>query len=314
MIKRICFAAMAAVAVIGCCEKGIENPLFEESGELVTFSVSVPCAETKSTEASNEKAINSLQVIAFNKHGVYEASIYGTENMLELTCTAGEKTIVALVNAEEEKNLVDYNDLAGRAVYLKDAGLGDLVMLGETTVAVSADSPVTVDVYYISSKVVLESVSLNLENQQHKDLTFVVKSVFLTNVAGDRKYISASTPSVWYHDGKYEQGNTLPFLYDQVAEGHIKMGEKQYDTDHYFYCYPNSTSKKTRLVIETQVDQQTYYYPIEIDALLPNNQYSYNVVLTRLGIDSPDGSLDKGSYGVTVSMKDWVPNSSVVEI
>ena len=314
MIKRIYFAAMAAVAVVGCCEKEIENPLFEESGELVTFSVSVPGTETKSTTSSNEKTINSLQVIAFNKHGVYEASAYGTQNTVELTCTAGEKTIVALVNAEKEENLVDYNDLAGRAVYLEDTGLSDLVMLGETTVTVTADSPVTVDVRYISSKVVLESVSLDLQNQQHEDLTFVVKSVFLTNVAGDRKYVVDSTPSVWYHEGEYEQDNTLPFLYDQVAAGLIESGGRQYDTDHYFYCFPNSTSKKTRLVIETQIDGQTYYYPIVIDALLPNNQYSYNVVLTRLGIDSPDGSLDEGTYGVTVSMKDWVNNSSVVEI
>lgn len=314
MIKRICFAAVAAVAVIGCFEKESELPQLEESGELVTFSVSVPVAETKSAEPTDEKTVNSLQVIAFNKHGIYEASAYGTENTVELTCTAGEKTIVALVNAEKEENLVDYNNLAGRPVYLRDTALGDLVMVGKTDVTVVAGNSVTVDVSYISSKVVLESVTLNLENPQYHDLAFAVKSVFLTNVAGDRKYISESTPSVWYHEGDYNKDNTLPFLYDQVASVEIESGGTPYDTDHYFYCYPNSTDKKTRLVIEAVIDGATYYYPIVIDALLPNNQYSYNVELTRLGIDSPDGSLDKGAYGVTVSIKDWVQNSSVVKI
>ena len=52
----------------------------------------------------------------------------------------------------------------------------------------------------------------------------------------------------------------------------------------------------------------------ELKELLPNNQYSYNVVLTRLGTDSPDGSLVEGACGVTVSIKGWTKNSSTVII
>lgn len=314
MIKKICFAAMAAVAAASCCEKKVELPQYEQSEDLVTFSVSVPGAETKSVGTEDEKTVNSLQVIVFNKYGVYEASAHGTENSVELTCTAGEKRMVALVNADREQNVVDFDDLAGRSVYLKDTGIGDLVMVGDTTVTVTADKPITVDVSYISSKIVLESVALNLENQQHKDLPFVLKSVFLINVAGDRKYIADSTPSLWYHEGAYDPDNTLPFLYDQVKGGEITSGVKQYDTDHYFYCYPNETNTKTRLVIEAQIAGQTYYYPISLTKVLPNNQYSYSVVLTRFGTDRPDGELEKGAYSVTVSMKDWHKNSSVVEI
>jgi hypothetical protein len=316
MIRRICLAAMAAVAAVGCCEKECELIQFTEGGDLVTFSVSVPEPETKSVGPADEKTVNSLQVFAFNRNGIYEASAYGDKTqMVELTCTAGEKIIVALVNAEKEENVADYDDLAGRTVYLKDSGVGDLVMVGETDVTVAAGNSVTVDVSYISSKVVLESVTLNLENQLHHDLDFAVTSVFLTNVAGDRKYISDSTPQTWYHEGRFEEDNTLPFLRDIVEEGDIETGGKQYEVEHYFYCYPNSAAdKKTRLVIETMIEGQLYYYPIELDKVLPNNQYSYSVVLTRLGIDSPDGSLEKGACGVTVSMKDWVTNSSVVEI
>jgi hypothetical protein len=186
-------------------------------------------------------------------------------------------------------------------------------MLGDTTVTVAAGKSINVQVSYLSSKVVLESVKLDLANPEHESLDFEVTSVFLTNVAGDRKYINASTPSVWFHEGG-DLSKTLPFIYDSVSGGTLEPDDSGYGTDHYFYCYPNTTSTKTRLVIETSIGEETYYYPIKLDELLPNNQYSYNVVLTRLGTDSPDGNLEEGACGVTVSIKGWTKNSSTVII
>lgn len=315
MIRKISIAALAAAAFVSCNEKNADLPQSGENSELVTFSVSVPGLETRSTgeSADGEKKINSLQVFVFNKHGVYEASARADQAEVTITCTAGQKRMVALVNAGEETGVSDYETLAGRDVYLEDSGVGDLVMLGDTVVTVAADNPIDVEVSYLSSKVVLESVKLNLENQEHESLDFAVTSVFLTNVAGDRKYINDSDPTIWYHEGA-DLSETLPFLYDSVSDGTIAKGDAGYGTDHYFYCFPNDTETRTRLVIETLIGNQTYYYPIELEELLPNNQYSYSVVLTRLGTDSPDGSLEKGDYVVTVSIKGWKENSVDVEI
>lgn len=319
MIKKFCFAAVAAAALVSCNEKNVDLPHVEENDGLVTFSVSVPGLETKSTggSADAEKKINSLQVFVFNKHGVYETSAAAAnKGQVEITCTAGQKKLVALVNAEEEKDVADYESLAGRSVYLADSDVDDLVMLGDTIVAVAAGKPIDVQVSYLSSKVVLESVELQLENPLHESLDFAVTSVFLTNVVGDRKYIDDSTPSVWYHEGA-DLSNTLPFIYDTVSGGTLDPADPDgYVENHYFYCYPNAKTNatKTRLVIETSIEGETYYYPIILEELLPNNQYSYSVVLTRLGIDSPDGSLDKGVCGVTVSIKDWTRNSSTIVI
>lgn len=303
---------MAAVAAVSCCEKDIELPMHED--ELVTFSVSVPGLETKSVGDSDEKSVNSLQVIVFNKHGLYETSSSGRGTALSLTCTAGQKRLVALVNTSIEEGITDFNEFASRSISLKDSGLGDLVMLGDSTLAVAANRPINLDVEYLSSKIVLESVTLNMANPQHRNLPFAIKSVFLTNVAGDRQYIAESDPTTWYHQDNYDEQNTLPFLYDSLAEGEELSNGDTYDTAHYFYCYPNQTSTKTRLVIEAEIGGQTYYYPIVMDKVLANNQYSYKVVLTRLGVESPDASLDKGTYTVRITMKDWKNTSSIVEI
>lgn len=315
MIKKVCFAAIAATALVSCNEKYADLPHVEENAELVTFSVSVPGLDTKSTGGSvdAEKTINSLQVFVFNQHGVYETSAAANKDQLEITCTAGQKRMVALVNAENETNVPDFETLAGRPVYLEDSGIADLVMLGDTTVYVAAGKSINIEVSYLSSKVVLESVKLDLANPEHESLDFEVTSVFLTNVVGDRKYINASTPSVWLHEGA-DLSKTLPFIYDSVSGGALEPDGAGYGTDHYFYCYPNATSTKTHLVIETSIEGETYYYPIPLNKLLPNNQYSYNVVLTRLGTDSPNGSLEEGVCGVTVSIKGWTKNSSTVII
>ena len=315
MIRKICFAAIAAAAFISCNEKSVDLPYYEENGDLVTFSVCIPGLDTKSTDGSadDEKKVNSLQVFVFNQHGVYETSAKANSGEVSITCTAGQKRMVALVNAVEETGVSDYAALAGRSIYLKDSDVDNLVMLGEATVAVAAGKSINIEVSYLSSKVVLESVMLDLANAEHESLDFAVTSVFLTNVAGDRKYIDDSTPSMWYHEGA-DLSNIFPFLYDPVSNGTLEADGAGYGTDHYFYCFPNLTSKKTRLVIEMLIGEDTYYYPIEIHELLPNNQYSYSVVLTRLGTDSPDGSLEEGSCAVTVSIKGWTKNSSTVVI
>ena len=316
MIRKICFAAFAAIALLGCSEKDAELPHVEENAELVTFSVSVPGLDTKSTggSADDEKTINRLQVFVFNRHGVYETSAVAAEGSVTITCTAGPKRMVALVNAKEEAGVPDYESLAARPVYLKDSGVKNLVMLGDTAVTVAAGKPVDIEVSYLSSKVVLESVRLDLENPEHESLDFAVTSVFLTNVAGDRKYIDDSVPSVWFHEGA-DLSKTLPFIYDPVSGGVLDPDDPDgYVKEHYFYCYPNSTAAKTRLVIQASIGGETYYYPIVLDELLPNNQYSYSVVLTRLGTDSPDGSLEEGDCDVSVSVKGWIRKSSTVVI
>jgi uncharacterized protein with FMN-binding domain len=317
MIRKFCWAAVAALAAVSCSEKDADLPQAGVDDELVTFSVSVPGVETRSvgSSADSEKTINSLQVFVFNKHGVYETSATANKGQASVTCTVGEKKIVALVNAMIVANVTTYQDLTDRTVNLKDSGVGKLAMFGETTAVVSAQTSVNVEVSYLSSKVVLESVALEFANEEHKGLDFAIESVYLLNVAGDRKLVGDHTPQVWHNQGVLDPCSTrLDFLYDDVASAPLQSGGAPYGTEHYFYCYQNPTSVKTRLVIEAKIEEELYYYPIDVDVLQPNNEYSYSVKLTRLGTDTPEGSLKEGTCSVTVSIKDWVQNSSDVTI
>ena len=98
---------------------------------------------------------------------------------------------------------------------------------------------------------------------------------------------------------------SLPFLYDAVTDGQVADGES-YRTEHFFYCYPNETATKTRLVIEAEIGGYTYYYPLTLDEVAANTAYTYNLTITRLGSDSPNVPVADGAVNFTVTVKDWV--------
>ena len=89
-----------------------------------------------------------------------------------------------------------------------------------------------------------------------------------------------------------------------MTAGQITSGGN-YSAGHFFYCYPNSTTTKTRLVVETQIGGYTYYYPVTLDSVTPNTAYTYNLTITRLGSDSPNEPVADGAVSVTLTVKDW---------
>lgn len=302
MSKQFYLAAFAAMALVGCNEKMVE--LNEPAGEEVRLTVNLPQLATKVIGAPSDDAVNDLQVFVFNKYGVYETSASGSGKSLTLTCTTGEKQIMALVNADAESNVTDMNMLRSRKAKLSSMAAGDLIMSGETTEELTNDSSIEMHVKRLSARVILNSVKTEFELEQHKNLSFAVKSVFLINVAGDAPYSGTSTPGEWHNLADYDPVTNLPFLRDQVSSGEIADGNV-YDTKHCFYCMPNSTDTKTRLVVEAEIEGDTYYYPITLDNVEQNTSYAYNLTIKRFGSESPDVPVENGTVTFTVEVDPW---------
>ena len=301
-------ALAAAVALVGC-ENSLNGPSdVQESGDPVCLTVSVSGAATKiagDPDAINDRKVNSLQVFVFNRHGIYQASDYATSDEVTLTCTTGDKKIVALVNAPKEEGVGTIQELAARVVNLEDSDEDDLVMIGSDDVTLAADTPVTIEVKRLVAKVCLNSVTLNFEEELHRDLSFEIESVYLINVAGEKAYMAENVSTKWFNFKKYDQSDCLDFLYDDVAGVALSTTSPTYSTPHSFYCYPNLADPKTRLVIQAKIGSAVYYYPITLDSVVSNKMYSYNVTLKRLGSDSPDVPLSDGSYTFNLSILDW---------
>lgn len=302
MSKQFYLAAFAAMALVGCNEKMVE--LNEPASEKVRLTVNLPQLATKVIGTPSDDAVNDLQVFVFNKYGMYETSASGSGKSLTLTCTTGEKQIMALVNADAENNVPDIETLRSRKAKLSSMAAGDLIMSGETTEELTNNASVEMHVKRLPARVILNSVKTEFELEQHRNLSFAVKSVFLINVAGEAPYSGAAVPEQWHNMTDYDPLTNLPFLRDQASSGEITEGSA-YGTKHYFYCMPNSTETKTRLVVEAEIEGDTYYYPITLENVEQNTSYAYNLTIKRFGSESPDVPVEDGSVTFTVEVDPW---------
>lgn len=302
-MKKLCFAAFAALAFVGCNEKGVD-PVEVKDGEKIQLTVKVPENATKVTGAPTDAQINNLQVFVFDKNGIYETSSNGNGSSLSLTCTSGEKNIVALANAPLETEIDNISELRARTSDLKDCSAGNIVMAEEITQKLTVSSTVTMEVERLAAKVGVSEIRTDFDLDQHKSLPFEVKAIYLINVAGEKAYLSSNTPGVWYNMGEFIEATSPEFLYDEVTSGTITP-EDSYTEEHYFYCYPNSSSTKTRLVVEAKIGEYIYYYPVTLDSVAANTSYDYKLTITRLGSDSPDVPVTEGTVQFSVTVKDW---------
>ena len=303
MFKKMIFAVLAAVAVIGCNKNDVEVPDLQ-SGEKIQLTVNLPQAATKVTGDPVDYEVNDVQIFVFDKNGLYETSSRATASTLSLTCTTGEKKIVALVNAPIEDSINNIAELRSRTSDLSDCSAGHIVMSGELTEVLTSSTTVTMQVERLAARVAVSQITTDFELEAHQNLSFEIRSIYLINVAGERAYLSDNTPATWYNKGQYVAETSLDFLRDVVAAGRVSNGES-YATEHYFYCYPNMTATKTRLVIEAEVGGYTYYYPITLNAVEANTAYTYNLTITKLGSNSPDVPVADGTVNFTVTVKDW---------
>ena len=316
MIKKLYFAAIAAAFVFtGCAEGQADLPQVGNSEGLVELTVSVSDAQTKTTGQNYlDKIINDIQIFVFNKYGVYETSATAENYTLKLSCTSGHKQIVALVNADPVSDVLNISDLGAIKSDLASVGNGELVMVGTKEVDLPCEGPVVIDVTRLVGRVVLKSVYLDFALPQHQRLSFEITDVYVVNAAGDRAYLEENEPSFWYNEGACDPAATLPHLYDAVVDGSLVSRGPKYETNHYFYCYPNNTEKKTRLVVEALRGGNPYYYPITLDEIRSNHAYAYDLTITRLGSDSPNVPVDESVVTYTAVTGEWIQHQEQEEI
>lgn len=309
MSKKLYFAAfVAALAIIGCSEKNVGPAAGVEGGEKVKLTVNLPDLASKAVGEPSDAAVNDVQIFVFDKYGVYETSGTASGASVSLTCTTGEKHLVALVNAPQEPVAGTITELRQRRSDLKDCSVGSLVMSGETSVVLKASGSVNMSVTRLASRVKLLDVKPDFQLPQHQQLSFEVTAVYMINVAGDRAYLAEGDPTKWYNEAVYDASTSPSFLYDAVSDGAVQPGAT-YSADHYFYCYPNATATDTRLVVEAKVGGNTYYYPVTLDMLEQNHSYSCTLTVTRLGSDDPDVPVEDGAMNFTVEVDEWVETS-----
>ena len=319
-MKRSFFAAVfiAAVCSVSCSKEQIaaDVPLtVAEEGKEVEINVSVPVAKTKYITSEGEDNVNSLQVFVFRQDGMLDSWAM-TEDAASLTikCTAGLKRVVAVVNAPQITGITDKEMLDESVSRLDENMKGHFVMYGSKVETVVGATDIEVEVKRLAARISIHKITNALALEQYREKEFKLVSVFLANVAADVRYDGQGAPALWYNQRTYHAEMDY-LVIDPNINTVIEYGTS-YEQPHYLYCYPNPTEtdsietewcpRYTRLVVETEIAGQTYYYPVSFQNIEANHRYHIrDLKITRLGSESPDEPVQVGTVTVTIEVKGW---------
>ncbi len=252
---------------------------------------------------ANEKVIKSLQVFVF-RGDFLDAYQRAAASSLSLTCTAGERMIYAIVNGPDLSSISSKTALESYMVDLSANAVNALVMTGSKTLTLPQSKAVDIAVDRLVSRVVVKKISRDFESSSLGALKLTIKKMYLSDAAGNASIDAKSSPSKWYNiAGKSNELTAL--LSDSLSEE--ISNKSSYSTQHYFYTMPNDAkAKATKLIIEAQLGDKVFYYPIALPSMEGNHSYEISeIVIKRPGADTPDTPVTSDDVSFSVSINDW---------
>lgn len=224
-------AAALPVALLFSCAKNTaipleKEPLLEGPTGVISVQLQTPASETKATSLSDND-VKSVQLFVYTSEGTLETSKYfadynsGTD--LKITAKTGSKTLYVVLNADrlnfskmsrfDSPSTTGTDDLADLSKNTADK----LIMVGKKNVDVREydpnknASPVTSDVSVhvkrLTSKILLDKVTVDFRNTALEGGSLDIQQIYLVNVVGKSPYGVADEG-----DGSAAKGNpvTLP--------------------------------------------------------------------------------------------------------
>lgn len=328
MRKTLFFAALTAIVLGTSCKREElfttpENNTPKEKVKVIV-NLSGDVVSSVSTRAAlsvkNESRINNVQLFAFNSDGKLDTYVISTtaSTGIEMQCTAGEKDFVAIVNAPSLSRIATKSALWAANTNLADNTPTNFVMTGETKADPSSAS-VNIAVKRIVARINIKNIMPKFSSPAHAAMSFHLMRIFVINVAGNTNYAATAAPTEWYNQLGYVTNATDSLtcsasIYTPMGNGGLYAG------DEYLYVYPNPTeedsqdltfsSRHTRLVVETMLNNVTYYYPITIAGIQRNKTYSINeFIITRPGSTSADIPVSTVECPFSLSTESWEEGS-----
>jgi len=302
----------------------------------INFSLANENVKSTGISETDEKNIDKWAIILFNKADASDVISASASGNGGITCTVkrGASYVVCTV-----VNYPEYGDYAFDPTSVESieslkstqSGLAEvsptyLPMFGITDIGtVTNDASWALPVSRIASKVSIEKISLNMQDERVRNLDFTLKSIYLTNVFCKTNYGSAVSYSEmtadeahWYNAmGWHKSGENArldALLADRAINIRIAQGES-YSVLHSYYCMPNPAPASndsrngvwsircTRLVIEALIGTKTYYYPVTIPEMARNSSYRITeAVIRKLGSLSPEEEIP-GAIDVTLKVE-----------
>ena len=316
---RKTFSILAAAAAALCtvaCNKDLNqsvpdiNPAAQD-GDRCTITVGVSSgAELVQTKASaddyylSDAEVKTLQILVFTGDAL--DAYKKVENTKETTinCSNGARTIYAVVNGEDLSGIRSKTSFLARTSNGTQMGLDNgFTMIGSDDVTLPSSEKINISVSHLGCRVFLDNIIVKFKTSGLIGKSLTVKKIYLVNAPMDINYGKTAAPTIWKNKMALD-ADCAAILCDEfentvIPDGADAANDLDIVIDKCYYCYPNPTTtdsnsstwcpRKTRLVIEAEVNGNTYYYPITLPILESNKSYEIaNVTINHTGSDSPD--------------------------
>lgn len=198
-----------------------------------------------------------------------------------------------------------------------------LLMNGTCRIKAGDGTPYEMDLRPLASEICLRSISCDFSGKSYAGAQLKNVSVYLTNV-NTRCSITAEgavKPTHIINNGMLNEDDIATFRYPETVFQRLgqTVGNRKVTADIRLYCYPNSSEKEgpgtpcTRLVIEGDIDGETYWWPIEVNGkdddgekgIYRNCRYVYDIVIRRKGMTDPDITIDTEDIDISIERKAW---------
>lgn len=354
MKRKILLTALAALTLASCSK---ETRLSQESidSQACELTINIRSGEQRSTKAGNvytteldyEKAINSLQLLIFDKGGqlrhysTVEESYGGYTKTVSMD--KGEKHVWAVANCWDLSDITDEDDLKAVQVKLENNSVDEdegFIMADSQTVNLSGSSAnVTLSMRRLVGRVALYSITNNLPAAYG---ALKINRVYLSNVVGNQNLMGNANPTLWYNkEGRMDETNrnsthiiegnkykasceslTFKSVNSTLSVGDVYAPED----DCVFYGMPNTSSsfpsgfhstfsaQMTVLVVDATINSHTYYYPVVMaNGILRNCSYTVYLTITDLGSDDPNKPVTRGDLDVTIEVSEWDTSVAAID-
>ena len=336
MFKRGFFMAFVALMSLACSKDNPSEQAAQQT-QMATLEVNVSDGVTTRATSVDDDLIGTgegdIKVLVFNSDG--DLLAYGENeaqsSSITLSIPTGTVKCYAVVNSTNTLNYVTKeSELLKKISYLKNNSVTKMEMIGSTSKSIAKGSnSVTVEVKRFAAKVQFDKITSAFAAPAHRAQEFKLVGVYLINVNGSCPYTltptAASESTSWYNKRKYVSGDCNALITDKFSTPVLMQTTggvvTPYSTPHYLYCYPNPittdvstttwSERISRLVVETTLGNNTYYYSVNIPTPQPNTLYQItNMKITGLGSDTPDKVVEKGSLSVSLTVTDWASGFS----
>lgn len=306
-----------APVVHGCESMQIPDSSFTETEKTVSVKLAV--------HQSNDFKIRNVDALVFQDDSLSRLDSYQrfedvSGTTLEIGSQAGSKTLFICANPQWKKEDWSYIFSSGGL----DKMRADLenersrypLMTGCIDYKADNSNGTGRHVHLrpLLCNIVLESLSCDFSRKPYRGSSITDIKVYLTNVNATCRITadSSSLPERIINHGGLIQDDLSDFIEPAMIMQSIDrpVSRQVYKSDISLFCYPNNSTEETigtpftRLVIEGRIDDEVWYWPINLD-IRRNCRYTYRINITGKGSKDPDTPVSTETADIHMTVKEW---------